>query len=122
MENFASILKMCPAMRPGGGGIEMERKKLTKKMYLECLQKDSETEKLICRNDPKAMNGLNTPEKRACFRVGYDAGFETITGTFSNPDTDQEKFHGWRALHPAQATENDAFFATCGASLSERWI
>ncbi len=111
---------MCPAI----AGLKekiMERKKITKKMYFMCLAKDAETQELIFRNDPKALNGLNTPEKRACFRVGFDAGFSTITGIFSKADTKNEKFHGWRALHPHQATENDAFFASCGCALSERW-
>jgi len=99
----------------------MERKKLTKAMYLLCLQAEKDTEKLILRNNPKALNGLNTPEKRACFRVGFDAGIHAVTGTFTNPDTDQEKFFGWRALHPKKATENDAFFASCGSILSESW-
>jgi len=94
-----------------------------KEQYLEALKKDEETKELIRRNSEHEPEegALNTPEKRACFRVGYDGGFRFNTGTFSHPDTPREKFHGIRMLHPHKATSNDAFYATLGASLSDAW-
>ena len=98
----------------------MKRKKLTTAMYLRALGKDNDTIALLRRNSSNT-SGLDTKEKRACFRVGHDAGYHAITGKFSHPDQPGEKFHGWRALHPQQATSDDAYFATLGVALSEAW-
>ena len=98
-----------------------EKIKLTTQMYLDALARDDETLALIRRNRPEGERTLNTPERRACFRVGYDVGPKARIGCFSNPDTEKERYHGWRALHPRQATEDDAFYAQLGANLAELW-
>ena len=95
--------------------------KLTKQMYLDALARDDETLALIRRHCPEGDKTLNTPERRACFRVGYDMGPKARIGCFSHPDTEKERYHGWRALHPRQATENDAFYVLLGANLAELW-
>ena len=101
--------------------MKTEKIKLTKQMYLDALARDDETLALIQRHCPEGDKTLNTPERRACFRVGYDVGPKARVGCFSHPDTEKERYHGWRALHPRQATENDAFYAQLGANLSELW-
>ena len=91
--------------------------KLTTEMYLDALKRDEETLALIRHHGgPGAEKTLNTPERRACFRVGYDVGPRADTGHFLG-----ERFYGWRALHPKQATEDDAFYAQLGANLVELW-
>jgi hypothetical protein len=85
--------------------------------YQEALALDPETISMITKN-LGSLCALDTPEKRACFRCGVEAGFSAQWGTFSHSDQPNEKFHGWRALHPLQATENDAFYASIGSSLS----
>ncbi|MCL0035880.1 hypothetical protein M1N47_00405 [Dehalococcoidia bacterium] len=101
--------------------MKTKRTKLTKQMYLDALARDDETLALIRRNRPEGEGMLDTPEKRACFRVGFDAGPGAQTGRFGHPDTEKERFHGWRALHPKKATPNDAFYAQLGANLAEAW-
>jgi hypothetical protein len=105
--------------------VKIKRKRrgeMTKEKYYQALQKDEETIEIIRRNIG-TLGALDTPEKRACFRLGLEAGPHAKTGTFSNPDTEHEKFHAWRALHPHYATPDhlDAYYATLGACLSEAW-
>lgn len=99
-----------------------EKVKLTTGMYLDALKRDDETLALIRRHGgPAAEKTLNTPERRACFRVGYDVGPKAALGKFGHPGTALERLWVWRALHPKKATEDDVFYAYLGASMSELW-
>jgi hypothetical protein len=61
-------------------------------------------------------DGLDTPEKRALFMVGFTHP-ELSSGIFLNSDTEQEKF---LSLDVAAGTENDGYYMTLGKCLSRR--
>ena len=84
--------------------------------YNNALNQDKETKKILDRiYGQEKWSALDTAERRACWRVGYET--QETGGKFSNPDSDSEKFHPWRALHPVMATKNDNFFRALGASM-----
>lgn len=76
---------------------------------------DAETIEMLNQIYEGKWSGLNTPEKRECWRYGYEN--PTIrTGKFSDPDTEDERFHPIKLGENKNITddENDAYYITLG--------
>lgn len=78
----------------------------------EILGSDENTQEILNTIYGVGMwKGVNTKEKRAAWRYGYEGG---KAGKFSNPDTKDECFHQTRLLHPKMLTDMDAYYIVLG--------
>jgi len=81
------------------------------------LAQDAETIEILNQIYGKGRWGLNTREKRAAWRFGYEHP-EVPVGKFSNSDTPKERWHPIRLLHPRQLTDMDSFYVALGQCVS----
>ncbi len=85
-----------------------------KKEIKELLGRDKETIRILDQTfGENKWPALNTVEKRAVWRFGYEHP-EVKSCKFIYADTPKEKSIPLRLLHPRQLTENDAFYITLG--------
>ena len=88
-----------------------------KKEVRRLLSQDEETIEILNRVYGEGKWGLNTKEKRAAWRFGFEHP-DALVGKFSHSDTPKERFHPIRLLHPKQLTDMDSFYVALGQCMS----
>lgn len=96
---------------------EKEEFQKNREAYQKFLLEDAKTIEIldgIFGKDKYAA--LNTPEKRACWRAGYEVRgrsmfFQTLRSNLNIP---------WTALESGNVTEDDSYYYTLGSCMSKK--
>jgi len=100
--------------------------------YEKYLLQDEETVQILTHLLDGHFEGLDTPEKRACWRAGFELGGSSIIFTSKSSNTslawraiapndiDLSVSEYWRSDNRKNATDNDSYYYTLGAIMHRR--
>lgn len=119
------ILTTLSGFKEHGGNVTQEREltleeeqdlRLSWDLYRKYLSDDGHTIKILDRvyGPGKWSSLIHTPEKRACWRVGYET--QKMGGFYLDRDTNYDFRFAWVASQEGSVTGYDEYYRTLGAS------